>query len=184
MRNSSINEIIGNDEYESQRNAIESQTKGLRCACPGIIQSFDKETQTVTVQLSIREEITRYNSSKEWINIPLLLDVPIVIPTAGGYSITFPINKGDECLVVFSDMCINSWWALGGIQNQEEKRRHDLSDGFAILGVYSQPNKIENYSLDSMQIRNKTGSSYIELKDNEINIVSSSVKINGNEVTS
>ena len=114
----------------------------------------------------------------------MLLDVPIVIPHAGGYSITFPINKGDECLVVFSDMCINSWWALGGIQNQEEKRRHDLSDGFAILGVYSQPNKIENYSLDSMQIRNKTGSSYIEFKDNEINIVSPSVKINGNEVTS
>ena len=184
MRNSSINEIIGTDEQESQRNAIETQTKGLRCACPGIIQSFDIDTQTVTVQLAIREEISRYDSSKEWVNIPLLLDVPIVIPHAGGYSITFPIKKGDECLVVFSDMCINSWWALGGIQNQEEKRRHDLSDGFAILGVYSQPNKLKNYSTDSMQIRNKTGSSYIELKDNEINIVSPSVKINGNEVTS
>lgn len=183
MRNANINEIIGNDEHEEQRNSIEAQTKNLRCACPGIIQSFDKDEQTVTVQLSIREEIIQNNESK-WVELPLLLDVPIVIPHAGGYSITFPVNVGDECLVVFSDLCINSWWALGGIQNQEEKRRHDLSDGFAILGIYSQPNKIKNYSLDSMQIRNKEGTSYIELKDNEINIVSEKVKINGTEVSS
>ncbi len=76
-------------------------------------------------------------------------------------------------------MCIDSWWELGGIQNQQEKRRHDLSDGFAILGVWSQPRVLESYSIDSCQLRNEKGTSIIELKDDSINIISESVNING-----
>ena len=90
-----------------------------------------------------------------------------------------PIKHGDECLVIFGDMCIDSWWELGGVQNQLENRRHDLSDGFAILGVWSQPRVLQNYSTDSCQLRNESGTSCIELKDNEININSQKVNING-----
>jgi hypothetical protein len=154
----------------------------LRVACPGIINSFDSKTQTCTVQLALREEVIKEDYSTEWTNIPLLLDVPIVLQRAGGYCLTMPIKQGDECLVVFADMCIDAWFESGGIQNQIEKRRHDLSDGFAILGTWSQPNVISNYSINSAQLRNDKGTSYIDLKDDEINIVSSTVKINGNEI--
>ena len=44
---------------------------------------------------------------------------------------------GDECLVIFSERCIDAWWALGGVQPLAELRAHDYSDGFAILGVRS-----------------------------------------------
>lgn len=151
----------------------------LRVACPGIIQSFDPVEQTVTVQPVIREEIVKEDLSKEWVSIPLLLDVPIHIPRAGGYSLTLPVKKGDECLVVFLDACMDAWWSYGGVQNQIEKRRHDLSDAVAILGLWSQPNVIENYSTDSCQLRNTEGNAYIELKDNDINLVADSINING-----
>ncbi|WP_243447693.1 Gp138 family membrane-puncturing spike protein [Clostridium tetani] len=174
MRN--LNEILGSKE-EMLRSMGDGWKSILRVACPGIIQSFNKEEQTVTVQLAIRELISKEDLTQDWVNIPILLDVPIVIPRAGGYCLTMPIQEGDECLVLFGDMCIDAWFTYGGIQNQMEKRRHDLSDGFAILGVWSQPNRIENYSTNSCQLRNKKGTAYIELKDDDINIMANKVNI-------
>jgi hypothetical protein len=58
----------------------------------------------------------------------------------GGVTATFPIVVGDECLVVFSSRCIDGWWSQGGIQNPPEARMHNLSDGFALVGVRSLPN--------------------------------------------
>ncbi len=170
---------ISNSKSEMYRIMGDGWKSTLRVACPGIIQSFNSKEQTVTVQLALREEINNYDYEKQWTDIPLLLDVPIVIPRAGGYTLTMPIQQGDECLVIFGDMCIDSWWELGGIQNQLEKRRHDLSDGFAILGVWSQPRILQNYSVDSCQLRNESGTSYIELKNDEVNIISKKVNING-----
>jgi hypothetical protein len=167
-----------NNEDEFFRQLGDGWQNNIRVAIPGIIQSFDSTTQTVSVQPAIREAIRDVNNTQQWVNLPLLVDVPIVLPRAGGFVATFPIQAGDECLVIFADMCIDAWFSNGGIQNQIEKRRHDLSDCFAILGCWSQPNVISNYSTDSIQLRNDSGTSYIEIKDTEININSATVKIN------
>ena len=175
-----ISERIGSED-EMYRSMGGAWANNLRVAIPGIIDSFDAATQTVTVQPTIREKIQKEDGSQEWVNLPLLVDVPIIIPRAGNFVLTMPITIGDECLVMFSDLCIDAWFSNGGIQNQIEKRRHDLSDGFAILGCYSQPNVIPNYSTTSAQLRNEAGTAYIELKDAQINLVAASVKINNKE---
>lgn len=180
MANRNLNEIISSDD-EFYRTLIDTVKSQIRVAIPGIIENFNAEEQTVTVQPALREEISLSDYSKQIIQLPLLLDVPICIPRAGGYSITFPIKKGDECLVIFNDMCLDAWWSYGNIQNQLEKRRHDLSDAIAILAPISQPKRLSNYSEDSLQIRKDDGSSYIELKNGEINLVGS-VKVNGTQL--
>ncbi|WP_049041834.1 Gp138 family membrane-puncturing spike protein [Clostridium sporogenes] len=175
MRNRNIDEILESD-IELFKNMGDSWENNLRVACPGIIQSFDSESQTVTVQLALREHI--YNGyDKQWVKLPLLLDVPIIIPRAGNYVLTMPIKKDDECLVIFADMCIDAWYSYGGIQNQIEKRRHDLSDGFAILGVWSQPQKILNYSMNSAQLRSLDGNTVIDIKENAITMTSPNITI-------
>jgi hypothetical protein len=174
---------INNSEDEFYRRFGENLQSVLRVAAPGIIQSFDYTTQTATVQLALRERIRKEDLSTEWVNLPLLLDVPIVLPRAGNFVLTMPIQKGDECLVIFADMCIDAWFSNGGVQNQIEKRRHDLSDAFAILGAWSQPNKIQNYSSSSAQLRTLDGSTYIDLKPGQINMVATNVMANGKVVT-
>jgi hypothetical protein len=160
----------------------------MRVCCPGIIQSFDSTSQTVTVKCAVRERVN-IEGNLTWTEIPLLVDVPIVIPRAGGYMVTFPITAGDECLVVFADSCIDAWYQSGGIQNQIDRRRHDLSDAFAIIGTWSQPKKISNYSNNTVQIRNEAKTAYVEIDGTTINIVTSgnanincnsSVNINAN----
>jgi hypothetical protein len=173
-----VAERIGS-EYEFHERLGKKWGTDLRVAMPGIVQSFDPIEQTVTVQSVIKERIVDGEGNVSMVNLPLLLDVPIVIPRAGGYALTMPINQGDECLVIFSDMCIDAWFSQGGIQVQAEQRRHDLSDGFAILGTWSQPKRIAGYSTDSAQLKSETGTSVIDIKPNEINITSSVVKING-----
>ena len=154
----------------------------LRVAVPGIIRDFNSAEQTVTVECAIREKVRNINGEESWENIPPLLDVPLVIPRAGGYSVTLPVKEGDECLVIFADACIDAWWQSGGVQNQIDCRRHDLSDGFAVLGTWSQPNVIPNYSKNSVQIRTDSGSSYIEISGDTVNIKAANINLIGRSV--
>lgn len=65
---------------------------------------------------------------------------------------------------------MDAWWQSGGVQNQVERRRHDLSDGFAIVGFRSQPDVVSNYSSSTAQMRNRAGDAYVEISGNTINI--------------
>lgn len=157
----------------------ESIFANLRVSGPGIIQDFNPTEMTVSVQMGIRETVQIGNSDLvEEVALPLLVDVPVVFPNAGGYSITFPIRVGDECLVVFGDHCIDAWWQSGGVQSEVEQRNHDLSDGFAIVGIRNIQRALPGYSTNSVQVRNDAGSSYFEISGDTINIIASTVNIN------
>lgn len=151
----------------------------LRVAVPGIIQTFDPSTQTATVVVAIRENIldpeTRVPTPTQ---IPVLSDVPVIMFRAGGFAITFPVQAGDECLLIFGDNDYGAWWQSGGVQNQIDRRRHDLSDSFAIVGLWSQPNVLENYSPDSVQLRSVDGNRIIEIDNANVNI-----NVTGGKVT-
>jgi hypothetical protein len=176
MSERNISEIIDSED-EFYRVYGESLKNTVRVACPGIVQSFNPIEQTVVVQPAIREDLRQADMSKQWTQLPLLLDVPVCFSRAGGYTMTMPIKQGDECLVIFLDSCMDAWWSYGGVQNQIEKRRHDLSDAIAIFGIWSQPHRLANYSTNSCQLRNDNGSTYIELKDSNINIIADKVNI-------
>ncbi|KKX52445.1 Gp138 family membrane-puncturing spike protein [Brevibacillus borstelensis] len=175
----SINERLGDNEIEFYNTLIDKVFTTLRVSVPGIIRKFDHVTQTAEVQVALREHVRQENMEYVWTEIPPLQDVPVVFPRGGGYALTFPIKEGDECLIVFSDMCIDAWFSSGGVQNQIEKRRHDLSDAICIPGLWSQPKKLENFSRDAVHLRSDDGSAYISLTKDELNIVVPRVKING-----
>ena len=142
----------------------------IRVAIPCYITSFNAELQTCEAQPTIKGQITHPNGKIESINFPLLVDVPVIFPASGGVTMTFPIKEGDECLIVFSDKCIDFWWQNSGIQESGDPRKHHLADGIAILGVRSVPKVINNISTESMQIRADNGNSFIELNPNSQNI--------------
>jgi len=171
------------DKNEMIRTAFEDHSANLRVACPGVIQSYDENSQTVTVQPAIREKI-RINGNISNEDLPLLINVPVFFPSGGGYSLTFPIEAGDECLVVFADSCIDAWWQSGGVQNQMDKRRHDLSDGFAFVGFKSSGNAVPAGSGTTLQ--GSSGSinfngGHITITDSNVEIASSNVTIAGKD---
>ncbi|MDT3544887.1 Gp138 family membrane-puncturing spike protein [Cronobacter sakazakii] len=145
----------------------------LRVSMPGIIQSFDPIACTCTVQPAISGQVADEAGQFKSAPLPLLVDVPVVFPRGGGCTITFPVKTGDECLIVFSDRCIDFWWQNGGIQEPVDPRQHDLSDAFAIIGPQSQATVIKNISTSTMQMRTDDGAAYIEIDPNShtVNIV-------------
>ena len=161
---------------------LEQFSANLRVASPGIIESFDPIKQTVRVQLAIREKIIISGQLPRYETIPVLVDVPVFMPRAGGYAITMPIIPGDECLVIFGDRCMDAWWQSGGVQNQIEKRYHDLSDGCALLGIWSQPHRINEYKAGALQIRNEAGTALVEVAGDSVNVLGGSVTIAGGTV--
>ena len=78
-------------------------------------------------------------------NPPLLVDVPVFFMG----NLVYPIEKGDECLVVFADSCIDSWFMSGGVSMPVSARKHDLSDGFAFVGFKSRKKVTEGIDLVS-----------------------------------
>ncbi len=168
----SINSQVGSSEQMNAQllNTIFSM---LRVSLPGIIESYDPIANTCTVQPALKgqtaDELGNYTSAP----LPLLVDVPVVFQRGGGCVITFPVQRGDECLVVFSDRCIDFWWQSGGVQEPVDPRQHDLSDAFAFVGPMSQPNVISNISTTTLQMRTDDGAAYIELDPNShaINMV-------------
>lgn len=105
---------------------MEAMAENLHVALPGEIVSYNSSNRTATVQPVIRNWRQKETP-------PLLLDVPVFFP--GNFII--PVNKGDECLVVFADTCIDAWYQNSGVSTPISARRHDLSDGFAFVGFFS-----------------------------------------------
>ena len=158
----------------------------LRVAIPGQVVSFDTDRQTCVVQPLIQEIVLLPppGSTNSTQNIPTpttikpLQDVIPIMMRVPGWSLTFPIVAGTECLLIFADMCVDGWWQSGGVQPQFDRRRHDLSDAFALFGPWSNPNKLANYSTSSVQLRSDDQTVMIELTPSEINITAPTLNIN------
>lgn len=148
---------LGGEQQTAQAIA-DSVSSQIRVAMPGIIQSFDPDAVTCTVQVALRGV-----SGNESVELPPLVDVPVIFPRGGGCTLTFPVKAGDECLLIFSDRCIDFWWQAGGVQETVSPRQHDLSDAFAIVGPQSQAHKISGISMAAAQLRTDDGAAFLEV---------------------
>lgn len=154
------------------KDAINTELLDFWTNLPCEVVKYDSDAVTVNVQPLIKVPIKLKNGEITTVELPELQDVPVMFTCAGGFTITHPINVGDECLVSFSDRCIDLWWQSGGIQNPFDTRQHDLSDGFAFFKPQSQKNKISGISTDSLEIRNDANTCKIQITpDGVINFI-------------
>lgn len=171
-----------NDNEEAMRVILDSLQSQLWTALPCIVNSVNLTEMTIEAQPTIQGSITDEKGVVTFVNMPLLVDVPICFPSAGGFILTLPIKAGDEVLVILASRCIDAWWQSGGIQKPMESRMHDLSDGFAVPGPRSLPKKVSSISSTGAQLRNDAGTTYVEISaDGKIKLVSpSEIDVTGN----
>lgn len=160
--------------------ALKQVSVDTRCATAAFAaEDMDVTNQTVTVQIAVQERV-QTSTGAQWWDVKPIIMVPVVIPRAGGVSITLPVKKYDEGMLIFCDTCLDLWWANGrndapraqnlqsgqspsGSQRQNEIRRHHVHDCGFYPGFYSQPNVLSNYSSSSMQIRTDDGTVLIDV---------------------
>ena len=169
----------------------------LRVAVPAVVVGFKiGPPATVSVVVATEEYVLKNTSTVADqlqiatvpLTLPILEDVPILIPSGGGYSFTVPIKQGDEVLLVFSDTVLDGWLQNGvngtaftggetGVY-PTDLRRHSLSDAVAICGLRSKPRAIANYSTMSAQLRSDDSSVVIDLAETGITIMAPDVTVN------
>ncbi|HFU6516427.1 TPA: Gp138 family membrane-puncturing spike protein [Klebsiella pneumoniae] len=157
-----LNSQLGSKE-QADAQLAQAIMSAMRVAMPGIIQSFDPDAVTAVVQPAIKGAEQDESGAEVSVNLPLLVDVPVVFPRGGGCTLTFPVKAGDECLVIFADRCIDFWWQSGGIQEPVDERMHDLSDAFCIVGPQSQAKKIGGISTSAVELRSDDGETKLSL---------------------
>jgi hypothetical protein len=110
-----------------------------RTCIPATVQSYDIATQRATVQAGVQLQLLDGTTISE----PVFADVPVMWPSAGGYSFHAPLAAGDEVLVVFAERSIDEWLAAGGYNRvANDPRRFSAQDAIAIPGLRSAPNAL------------------------------------------
>jgi hypothetical protein len=112
---------------------VDAASEQVRCAVPGVFTSVAADLRSAAVQPAI----SRQNSASADPSIP---DVPIMFPRWRGGSITWPVQAGDQCLLVFADRSLDEWEDAGGsrVTTPDDPRTHDITDAIAIpIGIGS-----------------------------------------------
>lgn len=171
--------------------AIFSKLKELHTALPAEIVDYDADSQLASVQPTIKRIFTSTDDSGTFLkpsDLPVLINVPVMFQRGGGYSLTFPVKKGDECLLIFCERAISDWYLNGGVSTPTTKRFHSLNDAVAIVGLSSQPNIIPDCSADDVQLKKDDGTVHITIKENDdidfvtpqkVNVTADSLNLTG-----
>lgn len=72
-----------------------------------------------------------------------IFNVPVMMPSAGGGILSFPIQVGDTVKLTFSMRNLETWLeGDGGSVVENTMRLHDLSDAIAEVGLYPKANTL------------------------------------------
>lgn len=153
--------------------------RNLNCVQIGTIESFNSANQTAEVSINfkrlINEELREY---------AVLIDVPCVVMNGGGGGISFPISKGDNCVILFNDRDIDNWYASGAVMEPNSARTHSMSDAIAIVGINSLATSISDYLASGTKIW--YGGAMIKLENSTITIengAGGTVVLSGGNIT-
>nr|WP_306309352.1 Gp138 family membrane-puncturing spike protein [Xenorhabdus anantnagensis] len=142
----------------------ENERLDIHTALPARVISFNGHAATIELM------ITQILHSGEMLELPPLVDVLVQFPRAGGFCFTVPVSAGDEGLAIFSERCIDGWYATGNKSVPLDARLHDYSDASFIPGICSQPKKIPDYFSGGASMQTDDGSTFIRMTRGKITI--------------
>ena len=146
--------------------AIRARMVETHTALPGVIELFDAATQTAKIRIPLKRDLVDADGNETTDDWPILPAVPVWMPHAGGFHMTFPVEPGDECLVLFLERDVSRWYAESVEQTPETRRLHDISDGVALVGLNSKSQRIGSYNASDMEISNDAGTQSVVLREN------------------
>lgn len=77
----------------------------VHTAFPAVVKSYDAETRRAEVQPSLKRKM----SNGEFMDLPIIVDVPVLYFGTAKAGIHIPLEEGDEVLIVCSERC----WTAG-----------------------------------------------------------------------
>ena len=91
--------------------AINNRLLDLHTALIARVESYDAAKQQVSVSPVLKRILPNLDDELVSEQLPVLSDVPVLFPRAGGFFISFPIQPGDFVQLVFNEVSIDDWMA-------------------------------------------------------------------------
>lgn len=152
----------------------------INCHAIATIQSFDSSKQTVTASLNYKKTTLQRKSDGTYENVlidyPLLLDVNVIFLGGGAFRLTFPVEKGDTCLILFNDRDIDNWVQSGQVGPVASSRMHSFSDGIALVGLRPSTKSLENFDTTRAALGN--GETYVAVGSTKIKVANPDTTLN------
>ena len=114
---------------EAINNIIESR---VHTCIPGIVNKYDPSGPTVEATIAIKKEL----EDGTILEAPMVVAVPVIFPRTNRCHITFPLEKGDGVLLLFSERSIEEYCQNGTVNAPQDLRRFDITDAVAIPGFF------------------------------------------------
>jgi hypothetical protein len=115
--------------------AISRALETLWVALPCTVIDYDSGTQSATLRPAVRDT----DDDGETINLPPLVEVPVIFPAGGGTAITWPLDSGDPGVAIFASRSISQWLVSGEINADPEGQRiGSLTDAMFVPGIRPQ----------------------------------------------
>lgn len=109
--------------------AIRGALVGVHTGFVAEVVSYDRTTQTATLQPVVRGRRRTEEGTVEFYALPQLVNVPVEFPSGGGCSITWDLAKGDQGIVRILERSHDEWRTVGGSSTSpQHARRFDLTD--------------------------------------------------------
>lgn len=105
----------------------------INCVQIGTIETFNATLGTASATINFKRQL----ADESVIDYPVLADCPVFTLNGGGASLTFPIAKGDTCIILFNDRNIDNWYLSGKVDVPRDARIHNISDGIILVGIRS-----------------------------------------------
>ena len=149
----------------------------LSCHHIGTVQSFDATKQTATATINYKKTYFQLDAvtglySPVLVDYPIMVDCPVICLGGANGSLTFPITAGDECLILFNDRDMDTWFAGGSNAAVATPRLHSFSDAIILVGLRSLAHVLTNYDTSRVVLQNGTtlvgiGASLIKIANNQ-----------------
>ena len=151
-------------DAEMIADALDSRLIDVHVGLPGMIQSYDADTQTATVELQVNRVLPTSDGKFATEELPVLENIPVEFPRTKKFMITFPLEKGDFGRVFFNEMSIDQWRSKGEITSPGDIGRHTLTGGVFIPGLMPNSEAVSGVGTDmvlgeiaGVQVRVKPG---------------------------
>lgn len=155
------------------RSAVERRLADVHTALPGEVRSYDPQKQVVDVQPLVQAYAPQEDGTAAVQPLPVLSDLPVAFPAAGGFRLVMPIARGDVGLIVFSEASLDAWQASGGLVDPGDPRRFHLSDAVFFPGLHANANPLTG--------ANTTDASFGKDGAHQVVITPTGIELGGND---
>jgi len=119
------------------RQAMQAELAEVHTAMPGKVHRVYADRGTIDIKPQLRTASFTADGERVLEDLPIIPDVPVQWPRAGGFSLKMPINVGDAVTLLFNEQDLGVWREQEEPADSGDLRRHGLSGAVALLGAFT-----------------------------------------------